>query len=83
MRLIATDSDGKRILDYMGQTMVLHAGPGGGQKDILVRRAYDFVLAEQKRLIEGQNAKLIPRYEALRRFVESHLPLWDVEVTKD
>jgi hypothetical protein len=82
MGLIATDTDGKRILDYMGETMVLHAGPGGGQKDILVRRAYDFVLAEQKRIVEGQNAKLIPRYEALRRYVESRLPLWGIEAIK-
>jgi len=83
MSLIATDSDGKRILDYLGQTMVLHAGPGGGQKETLVRRAYDFVLAEQKRIVEERNSKLIPRYDALRRYVESRLPLWGIEVKRD
>ena len=79
MGLIATDTDGKQILDYLGETMVQHAWPGGGQKDLLVRRAYDFVLAEQKRIVEGGNSKLIARYEALRRYVESRLPLWGIE----
>jgi hypothetical protein len=83
MGLIATDTDGKRILDYLGQTMVEHAGPGGGQKDLLVRRAYDFVLAEQKRIIEKQNPKLIERYDAFRRYLESRLPLWGIDVNKD
>ena len=83
MGLIATDSDGKRILDYLGQTMVLHAGPGGGQKNHLVRPAYAFVLAEQKKVIEGKNPKLIERYEIFRRYVESRLPLWGLEPTKD
>ena len=55
--------------------MVQHAGPGGGQKDVLVRRAYDFVLAEQGRLVAAKNSKLTPRYEVFRRYVESRLPL--------
>jgi hypothetical protein len=83
MTLVATDTDGKRILDYLGQTMLQHAGPGGSQKDILVRRAYDFVLAEQKRIVESKDTKLIPRYEAFRRYVESRLPLWGIEVRQD
>ncbi len=83
MGLIATDTDGKRILDYLGQTMVQHAGPGGGQKDVLLRRAYDFVLAEQKRVVKEKNSKLIPRYDSLRRYVELRLPLWGIEVKKD
>jgi hypothetical protein len=80
MGLIATDRDGKQILDYLGQTMVQHAGAGGGQKNELVRRAYNFVLVEQKRIVEEGNAKLIDRYESLRRYVESRLPLWGIEL---
>jgi hypothetical protein len=82
MSLIATDSDGKRVLDYLGHTMMQHAGPGG-QKEILVRRAYEFVVAEQKRIVEENNSKLIPRYDALRWYVESRLPFWDIEAKKD
>jgi hypothetical protein len=83
MGLISTDIDGKRILDYLGQTMVQHAGPGGGQKDHLVRRAYDFILAKQKKIIDGKNTRLIERYEAFRCYVESRLPFWGIEVKKD
>jgi hypothetical protein len=48
-----------------------------------VRRAYEFVVAEQKRIVEEKNSKLIPRYDALRRYVESRLPLWGLEVKTD
>ncbi len=83
MGLISTDIDGKRILDYLGETMVQHAGPGGRQKDHLVRRAYDFILAEQKKIIDGKNTRLIERYEAFRCYVESRLPFWGIAVKKD
>jgi hypothetical protein len=83
MGLIATDGDGKRILDYLGQTMVDHAAPEGGHKEHMVKPAYEFVLAEQKRIIEATDSKLIERYEAFRRYVESRLPLWGLEATKD
>jgi hypothetical protein len=82
MGLISTDIDGKRILDYLGQTMVQHAGPGGGQKDHVVRR-YDFILTEQKKIIDGKNIRLIERYEAFRCYVESRLPFWGIELKKD
>jgi hypothetical protein len=60
-----------------------HAGTAGGQKEILVRRAYEFVVAEQKRIMEENNSKLIPRYNALRRYVESRLTFWGIEAKKD
>lgn len=83
MGLFATDGDGKRILDYLGQTMVEHAGAGGGHKEHLVAPTYEFVLAEQKRIVAGKNADLVDRYVAFRSYVESRLPLWGLEVKKD
>jgi hypothetical protein len=80
--LMTTDVDGKRVLDYLGQTMVEHAAPEGQHKEYLVKPAYEFVLAEQKRINEGKNAKLIERYEAFRRYVESRLALWGMQVKK-
>jgi Family of unknown function (DUF5677) len=77
MGLMALDNDGKRILDYLGPTMVEHAGP-----DIpkhlkhMVQPIYEFVLAEQVRQVARGDAKLIARYEQFRRYVESRLPLW-------
>jgi hypothetical protein len=77
MGLMAVDGDGKRILDYLGPTMVEHAGPDL-PKDVkhMVQPIYEFVLAEQGRQVAKGNAKLIPRYEQFRSYVESRLPLW-------
>ena len=80
MGLIATDTDGNRILDYLGAIMVQHSGPGHA-KD-MVQPAYEFVLAEQRRLIAEGNTELIPRYASFRRYVESRLPLWGITVSK-
>ena len=82
MELVAVDEDGKRILDYLGQTMVDNAAPGGNHRDYTVRPAYEFVLAEQKRIEVIGDAKLIPRYASFRKYFESRLPLWGISVTE-
>jgi hypothetical protein len=81
--LIATDKDGRRILDYLGQSMVRHAGSKDDCKNRLVRPTYDFVLAEQQRMIANGNKELIQRYQLFRGYVESRLPLWGIELKKD
>jgi hypothetical protein len=81
--LIATDKDGRRILDYLGQSMVQHAGSKDDCKNRLVRPTYDFVLAEQQRMIANGNKELIQRYQLFRGYVESRLPLWGIELKKD
>jgi hypothetical protein len=82
MELIAIDFDGKRILDYLGQVIADHARPGA-EKGRIVKSIYAFVLAEQKRINDGNESKLIARYQAFRRYIESRLNLWglDVEVS--
>jgi len=77
--LIATDCDGNRILDYLGPTIVDHARPGD-EKGRVVKSIYDFVLAEQKRINEGNDPELIARYQAFRRYIESRLHLWSLKV---
>jgi hypothetical protein len=67
LELVATDGDGKRILDYLGQTILDNAGPGGRHRDYMVKPAYDFVLAEQKRIKTTGDAKLIARYDLFVR----------------
>ncbi|MFZ3256273.1 MAG: DUF5677 domain-containing protein, partial [Candidatus Acidiferrales bacterium] len=77
MGLMAVDGDGKRILDYLGPTMVEHAGPDLPKHvKHMVQPIYEFVLAEQVRQVARGDAKLIARYEQFRRYVESRLPLW-------
>jgi hypothetical protein len=83
LELVATDGDGKRILDYLGQTILDNAGPGGRHRDYMVKPAYDFVLAEQKRIKTTGDAKLIARYDLFRAYFESRLRLWGIEVQKD
>ena len=79
MQLVATDKDGKRILDYLGTVMSEHAGPS---KSNMAKPVYEFVLAEQANINTTGNAKLIERYQALRDYVESRLHLWNVPVVK-
>jgi hypothetical protein len=76
MGLIATDKDGKKILDYLGAVVVENSAPG--HKQHMVQPAYEFVLAEQKRLIAGGNAELIERYASFRSYFESRLSLWSI-----
>jgi len=83
MELVALDEDGKRILDYLGQTMVDNAAPGGNHRDYMVKPAYAFVLAEQKRINATRDPKLTARYHLFRRYFESRLPLWGIDVQRD
>lgn len=82
MRMITTDYDGKRILDYLGPVIAEIAGAGHQSREKMVKPAYEFVLSEQKRINEGDDPKLIARYQAFRQYFESRLPLWDLEAEK-
>jgi hypothetical protein len=80
-KMIATDSDGKRILDYLGEFVFQNSVPA--HVDEAIRPAYEFVLSEQTRLIAEGDPKLIERYALLRSYFESRLPLWGLAATKD
>ena len=73
-KMIATDSDGKRILDYLGEFVFRNSVPA--HVDEAIRPAYEFVPSEQKRLTAKGSSKLIERYGSLRSYFESRLPLW-------
>jgi hypothetical protein len=72
MQLISTDTDGKRILDYLGPVLKELMKPGDVK--VMVQPAYDFVAAEQERLSSMADKKLGERYAFLRRYFESRLP---------
>jgi hypothetical protein len=80
--LIATDFDGKKILDYLGPTIFAHSRPGD-ERGKVVKSIYEFVLVEQKRISDGNNPELIARYQAFRRYVESRLNLWGLDIEGD
>jgi hypothetical protein len=82
MELITIDSDGKRILDYLGPIIVEHAAPGNTTAQNMVWPAYRFVLEEQKRFHQCGDPKLGARYRALRGYFESRLSLWNLDPKK-
>jgi len=76
-KMVATDSDGEKILDYLGSfsaKMISQSEAG-----TIVKPAYDFVVAEERRLLSGGDSKLAPRYALLRRYFELHLSQWGLE----
>lgn len=77
MKLVSTDSDGTRILDYLGPVMVEHSSPKHATQMVLP--AYSFVLAEQKRVGSEGREELIKRYALLRSYFESRLALWGLK----
>lgn len=72
MGFIGLDTDGKRILDYLGAVKDLMTEV---EKEHIVLPAYEFILAEQKRHIVAGNEKLIHRYADFRAYFESRLSL--------
>lgn len=77
--LIATDYDGKRILDYLGPGIVANTDANNKTGEKMVKPAYEFVLSEQRRVNERGDPKLIARFQSLRQYFESRLPLWNLE----
>ena len=68
------DDDGRWMLDFTGDAIKAVSGADLGEE--LVRPACDFVKREHERFVSERNEKLAPRYERLRRYMESRLPLW-------
>jgi|SRR5436309_59199 len=77
--LIAKDTDGQSILDYLGPVVLGNSVPA--HKDSIIRPAYEFVLAEQQRLAAAGNLKLVERYGLIRQYFESKLQLWGVPIS--
>ena len=75
-QMIVRDKDGENILDYLGPVVANSFSEHAAQ---LVQPAYDFVLAEQKRLISEGDKKKIDRYLLFREYFESRLTLWGLK----
>jgi hypothetical protein len=70
--LIVTDSDGRRVLDYLGQHFFQMSGEIARS---LVQPAYDFVVAQQEVWETEKNEKLAGRYGKARIYFEQHQEL--------
>jgi hypothetical protein len=81
MRVFITkDKDGRQILDYLGPALANVSKQN--QSNILVQRAYQFVLDEQKRWLALGNTKECGRYAVLRQYFEERLHLWGLAPRK-
>lgn len=80
MGLIATDTDEKRILDYLGTVFVENSAPAYSEH--VIQPAYEFVLSEQIRLTAEGDPEMIERCASLRSYFESRLPLWGLPARK-
>lgn len=76
MQFISIDTDGERILDYLGSGIAELMKPG--EAKTMVQPAYDFIVAEQQRLLSIGDATLSERYGLLRRYFESRLPNYEL-----
>ena len=74
MELVSDDSDGRRILDYLGSGFATIAAPNYANN--LVKPAYQFVLDQQAQAVSKGDVRLSGRYAILRHYFESRLPLW-------
>jgi hypothetical protein len=81
--LVEVDEDGKRILDYMGPVISELQGSDSIFRSGMIQPLYKFVLAEHERVNQLGDPKLAARYETLRHYVESRLPLWRIAALED
>lgn len=77
MDLISMDTDGERVLDYVGKATAQVARPQDAQH--VVKPAYEFVVEEHERFLSGTDPKLPERYALLRSYFESRLPVWGLQ----
>ena len=86
--LVAEDTDGECILDYLGAaSRELFPGPTPPKRDSikLVRAAYDFVIEEGARLSKAaiaepsdENKNLAERYALLKDYFDQHVENWGI-----
>jgi hypothetical protein len=74
LKMITYDSDGNRMLDFLGEEIHSLAAKRITAED--VNKAYNFICSEEKRFIASGNQKLSERYQKLIEYFESRLELW-------
>lgn len=74
--LITNDHDKQKILDVLGEAF--HSTLDCYEKH-LVEKAYEFVVQSHNDFTKQGDLDLAPRYETLRMYFESKLPLWGIQ----
>ncbi len=73
--ILCHDEDHNIIVDFLGRGIFDILGPEPTHVDA-VEKAYRFVLSESDRFKQIGDEKLAPRYESLRRYMETRLSIW-------
>ena len=76
-RLIATDSDGLSIVDFMGEHIYSMSGDVSGSMEA-ASDAYAFATSEASRFAKGSNSKLASRYKHLVNYMDSRRAIWGI-----
>ena len=74
LSMISTDTDGRRILDFMGKPLVESVSEALTPE--VIEMAQRFVVSGHERFTQAGNTKLANRYARLRTYMESRRHLW-------
>lgn len=76
--MIIQDTDGRPILDFLGERAREAADNSIGAE--VVKSARDFVIAQYKECLDNENHKLSARYFRLLKYINSRAKRWGVEL---
>ena len=76
MRMLATDTDGHVIVDYLGREF--RKNVPGRSPAALAGMAHDFIRRQLGQFRSEGEQELASRYETLSEYFEERLPLWVV-----
>jgi hypothetical protein len=74
--MIIQDSDGRFMLDFLGEKIKEMSDNVVGQEIII--SASEFVLSQVKKYTENDNAKMAARYYRLLRYFNSRKSIWGI-----
>jgi hypothetical protein len=77
--LLCHDIDKKVVVDYLGEGM--RSLPSATNPSVIkmIQQAYSFVTFESDRFRQAGDEKHVKRYECLRNYFESRLPIWGIK----
>ena len=75
--MIFRDTDGRFMLDFMGEKSKETADDSIDAE--VVKRARDFVVSQHQKYVNDENDKLASRYFRLLKYINSRIKIWGVE----
>ena len=82
LRMVYTDTDGRLVVDYLGEEMHILANKSLESMALslqAVEKAYRFVSSEHTRFLRANDEKLHQRYSLVRQYMDTRLPIWGLQ----